>query len=180
MLLLSLQQAAAELGVGEDAMRKQVLDGTVPAFKLAGRWKIRRSDITPGAWRRPDIMPVVSPTEGTADKPEVVHSRVLKRMTVRLSDLPLENFILRDYLFEQCSMIGPAVLVPLEGVELTGSTFDAPSMDALIWRMADDRQPIVGAIGLVRVAFRDCQFQAVGLGVPDAQYEDVARGLSGA
>lgn len=43
--LVSLQQAAEASGISASTLGNRVRDGTLPAVKLAGRWRVRLSDV---------------------------------------------------------------------------------------------------------------------------------------
>jgi hypothetical protein len=61
-------------------------------------------------------------------------------------------------------ILGPAVVIPFENVQIISSNFDVPP-EILFVELPLDR-PVVGFVGLRNVTFRDCQFQGVGFAAP--------------
>ena len=100
-------------------------------------------------------------------------------MVVRLADLPLTQNVLSSYAFENCLVVGPAVLVPLSNTRFVDVGWNSPSAEASLWRMPTEGGPVVGAIGLVNVWFNDCTFEAIGMAVPDALYADTLANMMG-
>jgi hypothetical protein len=72
-------------------------------------------------------------------------------------------------------ILGPAVLAPLDAVQITNSSFDAPP-DAVFIAIEDNR-PVVGVIGLRNVVFDDCQFQQVGIAGTPASIASFRQGM---
>jgi hypothetical protein len=58
-------------------------------------------------------------------------------------------------------ILGPAIVAPLNDVQITNSSFNAPP-EALFVEVEEHR-PIVGFVGLRNVSFNDCVFQNVGI-----------------
>jgi|SRR5215211_2462745 len=115
-----------------------------------------------------NILEVTTPHPGT---------REYVRQIVRLADLTVMEDIITDVRFEQCEIVGPAVVAPLEGVTMRNSRFDAPDSDALFWIVPSSREVVIGAIGLVRVEFFSCKFSRVGLAIPEHKLEEYKQGF---
>jgi hypothetical protein len=82
---------------------------------------------------------------------------------VKIADLADENGLVEYKKFERQQIRGPAVIAPLEGVEFIGSHFVGPGGPRGIFWEAQEGKPMVGVIGLRRVAFRDCVFVNIGI-----------------
>lgn len=74
-----------------------------------------------------------------------------------------EDDIVEDIAFEDCSIIGPVVLIVLDDVSLVGNHFQSPHV---VWPPLDAERPYFGAIGVQRCDFRNCRFERVGLAGP--------------
>ena len=97
---------------------------------------------------------------------------------VRLADLTVITDLIEGVTFENCTVQGPAVLVPLEGVSFIGSGWDG-DLISLIWTIPSSRERVVGAIALRNVTFTSCRFERVGLAVPEGQLQDIIDGFNG-
>ncbi len=64
--------------------------------------------------------------------------------------------------FEDCTIYGPAVLAPLNQMTFEHNTFEA-TPEALFWEIPEDRDQILGAIGLTDCTFRRCIFRGIGI-----------------
>lgn len=81
---------------------------------------------------------------------------------------------IQDVRFENCTLIGPAVLAGLQDVVMSGCVFEAP-FDVLFWIVPDSRTAVAGAVGLVRVEFYSCRFQDIGLTVSESNLAGTRR-----
>lgn len=119
-----------------------------------------------------------------AQEPPAYHrqgpDRVLRNMTVRIADLPLvQDNVLLAHHFENCLLVGPAVLAPLRGISFEDIFWNAPSGATVVWKVPDGHGVLLGGIGLVEVSFKDCEFEGVGLAVPESNYDAVFARLFG-
>jgi hypothetical protein len=96
---------------------------------------------------------------------------------IRLADLTVTQDVISDVRFEQCQIIGPAVLAVLDKVSFLHSAFDAPDASALFWPLPPEREIVMGAIGVQRVEFFACQFSKIGLAVPEDRMEQFLQGF---
>lgn len=101
--------------------------------------------------------------------------RHYRNQTVRLTDLAVTADVIEQITFENCQLIGPAIVVLLGNTELRDSGFDG-DVDAILWPIGD-RQQIIGAIALTNCSLIGCRFQRIGLAVPDGQMDLVRRGF---
>jgi hypothetical protein len=93
---------------------------------------------------------------------EVVRRQVV-RITERASD---QTAMIEDVHFEDCEILGPALLVPLDHVSFDETSFDGHP-DAFLWEVSEDRI-MIGVIGLRNVRFYRCRMKHIGLvGTPE-------------
>lgn len=120
----------------------------------------------PAAWHHASV--TTTPHPGT---------REYRRQLVRIADLAVTDDVIQDVRFENCQIVGPAVLAPLEDTTINGCSFDSQGPLELFWLIPPTRESVIGAIGLVRVEFFACRFQRIGLAVPEAHAEQFLRGF---
>jgi len=111
---------------------------------------------------------------GTVTHPGDRHYR---NTTIRISDLVVTTYALEDLIFENCVIMGPAVLLPLEGVAFNECGFDAPGAEWIIWRIDPGRPGVTGAIGVNRCEFHSCRFVGIGIATSDAFYGQAIAGI---
>lgn len=109
---------------------------------------------------------VVTPHLGT---------REYRNQLVRIAELTLLEDVIQDARFENCVIVGPAVLGLINNVTMSGCRFDAPGPDALLWPVPESRGAVMGAVGLMNVEIQSCQLQRIGIAVPEAQLEQFRR-----
>jgi hypothetical protein len=85
---------------------------------------------------------------------------------VRLSDLAVVANVLKEYVFEDCLILGPAVVMPLGSTSIVDCDLGGKPQ-ALLWIVEPDRDFIIGSIGLKDCSFRSCAFQRVGFAGPE-------------
>jgi hypothetical protein len=86
---------------------------------------------------------------------------------VRLCELVGDDGVLDGFVFEDCEIMGPAV-VSLQGKgSLVNSDLGGPA-DALLWEVPLSRPTVIGAILALNCTFEACRFRGVGFaGPPD-------------
>jgi hypothetical protein len=90
---------------------------------------------------------------------------VVRNQTVRIADFAVTEDVVTNHRFENCVIIGPAVVAPLESTSFVNSGFEAPP-DAILWELPPGRTLVIGAIGLVNCEFDRCKFTRIGLAGP--------------
>ncbi|MEV8023419.1 hypothetical protein [Microbacterium sp. NPDC080220] len=87
---------------------------------------------------------------------------VRKREVVRVADLAVARPVIERHRFEDCLIIGPAVLATTgdDGL-IEGCTFDGDA-SSLVWLIPDDRPYVIGAIEAANCQFVNCRFSMVG------------------
>ena len=103
--------------------------------------------------------------------------RHYRNTTIRISDLVVTTYGIEDVTFENCVIMGPAVLLPLEGVVFNECGFDAPGAEWIIWRIDAGRPGVTGAIGLNRCEFHSCRFVGIGIAANDEFYQQAIAGI---
>jgi hypothetical protein len=99
-----------------------------------------------------------------------------RNQTIRLSDLAVVSDVIEDVTFEKCQLVGPAILVPLDGTEIANCVWDGVA-EGIFWQFPSDRQLLIGAIGLLRCKVYGCRMTRLGLAVPENKMDQVRRGF---
>ncbi len=100
---------------------------------------------------------------------------VYRDQTVRLGDLAALEDVLTGLTFENCEIVGPAVVALLGDTQVTDCHWTGDA-DAVLWP-AHGREQVVGAIGLKDCVITGCRFFRVGMLVPDEQLPAVRAGF---
>jgi hypothetical protein len=101
--------------------------------------------------------------------------RTYRSTTVRLSELAVVADTIENVTFENCTLVGPAVLALME-TTMTQSSLEGDP-ESILWVIPDERQRLLGAIGLLRCNIVGCQLQRIGLVVPARELDGFKRGL---
>lgn len=101
-----------------------------------------------------------------------------ENQVIRIADLVVTKRppMLVDQAFVNCELVGPAVLVVLDGCSFEHSSLPGPGA---LWQIDEDRE-YIGGIGVERCLFRQVAFRDVGLaGAADfvQRFMDNLRGL---
>jgi len=102
---------------------------------------------------------------------------VHRREVVRLPELADRRSLIENHQFEDCEVLGPAILVPLDHVDFGDVAFDA-ALDAVFYEIEGDRG-MTGVIGLRRVSFRACRLRNVGVMATHEVIEKLRRAATG-
>jgi hypothetical protein len=100
-----------------------------------------------------------------------------RNLTLRLPDLVVTQDAIVGQTFENCVLIGPAVVALLGTTSFDSNVFDSPDVEAALWHVPDGQQVIVGAVAFVDCTISHCRFQRVGLAVLPGQREAIYRGF---
>lgn len=92
--------------------------------------------------------------------------RSYRNQVVRLTDLTVTDDVIRGVTFENCTLVGPAVVVVMGGT-LSGCVFEGPT-DALFWPIGT-RRHVIGAVGLSDCTLVGCRFQRIAVAYTDEQ-----------
>ena len=85
------------------------------------------------------------------------------KRVIRITDLARESPIIAGRFFRNAVIQGPAILAILEGNTLVSCNFENPiNPDAMLWTPMNP-DAVIGAIGLSRCHFENCEFRGIGL-----------------
>lgn len=91
------------------------------------------------------------------------HERDVRNRSFRIVDLlPPDSDTISGRTFEDCTIYGPAVLIPILGVWFEQNSFDS-DLDALLWEIPDERASVAGGIGLIDCTFKRCVLRRIGI-----------------
>jgi len=100
-----------------------------------------------------------------------------RNQIVRLADLTTTTNTVEGVTFDNCQIVGPAVVF-MDGCTLTGSSVQG-TFDEVIWEVADERHSIVGAIALRSCTIVNCALREIGFALKSSQVADFVAGMSG-
>lgn len=96
-----------------------------------------------------------------ASTAELAGPKIVKR-AVKIFDVPRNGEAIEGRIFEDCTIIGPAIVAFSEGTSLQLPVFSDPGqIKWLFWVIAQDRKAL-GVIGLKRCLFLRCRFNGIG------------------
>ncbi len=101
--------------------------------------------------------------------------KTYRNQVVRLAELTVLSDVIDGVTFENCEIIGPAVIVMLHDCYISGFSVDG-DVDAVIWRLGA-REKVIGAVGFANCNIIECRLRRIGLGVPDSQLDMVMAAL---
>ena len=81
---------------------------------------------------------------------------------VYLAEVAREYGILDSFRFEDCHVMGPAVIVVQGEFDLVNNTIEG-NPDAFLWELPEERDVVTGAILVKDTTFNNCTFTNVGL-----------------
>lgn len=121
----------------------------------------------------------IAPSGGTAAYPllkrEELAETHIKRRTVYIADFAREaadlswaDAVIKNRIFEECYIVGPAVLVPMNTGDLTGHVFVGDDQrweegGHAFWAPTADLLKLTGIVGLEDCLFRNCRYRRVGV-----------------
>lgn len=92
--------------------------------------------------------------------------REFRNSAIRLADLTVNTFVLEGLMFQNCRIIGPAVLLPQGTTSFMSCTWEAPGVNALFWEIPPSRTEIVGAVAVIDTMFSACTLSLIGIAGP--------------
>ena len=91
-------------------------------------------------------------------------ANVHRHEVIRITEMATVDDVLRELVFEDCEIVGPAVLAIMDRNQMRECRLDAGEQ---LWDVPMQRG-YVGAIGLVACLFERCYFRRVGfIGAPE-------------
>lgn len=97
---------------------------------------------------------------------------------VRIADFTVTSPTIEGHTFEDCLLIGPAVLAVTGSSTISDCSFDG-EIDALLWELPPTRASIIGAIEARDCVFLRCRFQQIGFTGPTEFVEMFRSALGG-
>lgn len=107
--------------------------------------------------------------------PGLPDRRLFLGTTVVLTDLVGLPPVIVKADFEDCRLVGPALIAPLGPLTLSDS--ELPS-GHFVWELPASEGEMVGVIGVVDCAIRRCRLEGVGLAVPPGSRDAVLKRIS--
>lgn len=101
--------------------------------------------------------------------------RHYRNQVVRLPDLAVTTDVIQGVTFENCTIVGPAVVVMAGNGEMRGTSLDGDP-DAFLWPVGN-RDRVIGVIVLVDCTIVGCRLQRIGLAYPPEQEASVRAGF---
>jgi hypothetical protein len=93
---------------------------------------------------------------------------VVREQVIKIPDLVSAAGILDGFSFRDCTVVGPAVLLPLDETTFDHCVFEGDP-DAIAWEIPPPRVRVVGAVAVRRCTFSDCRFSGIGIAGPPDQ-----------
>jgi hypothetical protein len=85
------------------------------------------------------------------------------KKVIRITDLARESPIIAGKVFRNAVIQGPAILAILEGNAFVSCEFKSPiNPNAILWTPMNP-DATIGAIGLSRCCFENCEFRGIGV-----------------
>lgn len=94
--------------------------------------------------------------------PEELTGTYIKGRTFKIADIAQRNRIVRKT-FEDCMIFGPGMLINAEGgfLQVNGGSVEGGA--AAFWDVPEDKDVLMGVIGVVDCNFLNCEFIGVGI-----------------
>jgi len=86
---------------------------------------------------------------------------VVRDQIVRVADLMLTRRVVDRVTFENCLLVGPAIIALIDGGDLIGCTFETSEVDQLLWPVQEGDVKI-GAVHFMNCNFHSCKFESIG------------------
>jgi hypothetical protein len=86
------------------------------------------------------------------------------REIIRIVHMAGDEAVIRGHTFEDCTIMGPAVLV-FRDCDLVDPTLRG-KLDAILWEVWPDREWVLGAVLVERCRFLQCRFENIGIAGP--------------
>lgn len=107
--------------------------------------------------------------------PDELTASHLKGLTIRIADLVREDIVIRNKVFEDCYIYGPAMLALIKDNIFVENQMGG-SLESIF--VPTENPKIIGAIALENCVFKKCHFRNTGIiGLP-AEIEKIKQGFS--
>jgi hypothetical protein len=98
--------------------------------------------------------------------PPPTGTREFRDDVVRIGALTVNTTVLDGLTFQNCRIIGPAILVPQGSTSIVHCGWDAPDFAAVFWELDPSRTVVIGAIAVLNCTFSSCTFSGIGVAGP--------------
>lgn len=86
---------------------------------------------------------------------------VTKSQVIRITEMTVASTKIENRQFEDCLILGPAVVAFSGDNHLDNCSFEGP-LDALLWEIPPERPQVIGVVEVADCSFVKCRFQGVG------------------
>lgn len=100
-----------------------------------------------------------------------------RNKVIRLVDLAAASDEISEQVFQDCEIVGPAVIFP-SGSQFRECVWDG-DLDGVLWHLEPDQVRVIGAIRISNCLFERCRLRRIGVTGPPKLLDDFRRGLSG-
>src|SRR3972149_7791118 len=90
--------------------------------------------------------------------PEELTASHLKGLTIRISDLVREDIIIRNRVFEDCYIYGPATIFPINNFLFLKNDLES-DLDSIF--IVTNQKNLIGVIGVENCSFINCHFKSI-------------------
>jgi hypothetical protein len=113
-------------------------------------------------------------------RPAAHSNRYVKNQIRIPEDIDLvAGHAIADTHFEECEILGPAVLVPQGETRISDPIFVTPDLEAILWEIPTSRQQILGAYQVIDCTFIRCRFVEIGLAGPPEAIQKIRAAYKG-
>lgn len=100
-----------------------------------------------------------------------------RRAVLRITDLIVTQDHLEGQIFEECRILGPAVLAPGDGCVFSGCVWEG-SIDAVLWEVPQGQDRVIGVVGLINCEFYNTRFEGIGMAMKRPGADDFRTALA--
>jgi hypothetical protein len=101
---------------------------------------------------------------------------VIREQVVRITDFVPASAILDGFNFRDCTILGPAVLLPLDATSFENCVFEGDP-DAIAWEISPTRARVIGAVAVRQCKFSGCRISGIGIAGPPDQIQQFRNSL---
>jgi hypothetical protein len=107
--------------------------------------------------------------------PDELTASHLKGLTIRIADLVREDIVIRNKVFENCYIYGPATIFPIGKGRFLENVFDT-NLDSIF--IITNQKNLVGVIGVENCSFINCHFQRIAFIGPETLKQKIMEGMT--
>jgi hypothetical protein len=114
---------------------------------------------------------------GSGLPPDLPEKRLFRDADVVLTDLVGIPPMIQKTDFQNCRLIGPAIIASLGPLSIRNSTLPQP--EQFVWELPVVSGEVVGVIGLTECDIDGCTLEGIALAVAPGTRDDMIRGIRG-